>query len=155
MESTPTTPATFLCWSAIFICAQRWKELHGCCFSANAQMFYIRSGSISVNSGHSMIIVEQYCALKRRIFYIICNEAAKPDKDLTLQIAFEIVNDMMGPNWLIPTPLVLNALLQLEVPTFVLHLRTFRRAGAISKWHNRSTRTVLFKISVWRFQISK
>jgi hypothetical protein len=58
-------------------------------------------------------IVERYYKLIRRAYTIITTKIPDISKDIALQIAFKAINNIVGPNSIIPTLLVYNAYLQI------------------------------------------
>jgi len=64
---------------------------------------------VPVKAHNSVRMVERYYGPLRRIYYIIITELPDIGKDIALQMAFKAINDLVGPNGLIPTLLVFRA----------------------------------------------
>ena len=60
-----------------------------------------------------MGIVERYYRLIRRAYSIIIAKIPSISKDMALQMAFKAINDIVGPNRLVPTLLVYSDYLQI------------------------------------------
>jgi hypothetical protein len=59
---------------------------------------------------HNFIgIVERYHGLIRRAYQIIVSEIPELDKDMALQMAFKVINNLAGPDGLVLTLLVFRA----------------------------------------------
>jgi hypothetical protein len=64
---------------------------------------------VPVEAHNSVGIVERYHGLIRRAYTIISIELRDIDKDMALQMAFKAINDLAGPDGLVPTLLVYGA----------------------------------------------
>ena len=64
---------------------------------------------VPIESHHSIRIVERYYAPIRRAYVIITTEIKDLDPDMALQMAFKAINDIAGPDGLVPILLVYSA----------------------------------------------
>ncbi|TAQ87858.1 hypothetical protein B7494_g3834 [Chlorociboria aeruginascens] len=67
-----------------------------------------------IDSDISIGKVERYHTVIRRAYQIISEELPDLDKDMALQMAFKAVNDIAGPNRLVPMLLVFGAYLRMS-----------------------------------------
>ncbi len=85
-----------------------------------------------VEAYNSIRKVEQYYGLLRRVYEILTNELLSTNKDVLLQIAVKAINDLAGPNGIVPTLLVFRAYPRLTKDLLPLPSVT-ERAKAIYK----------------------
>jgi hypothetical protein len=70
------------------------------------------------------------------VYTIITTEIHNIDKDIALQMAFKAVNDLAGPNGLVPTLLVYSAylrMLECKAPTATIAQRALAVRKAIAE----------------------
>ena len=65
---------------------------------------------IPIKAHNSIGIVERYHGPIRRAYSIIITEIDGISKEMALQMAFKAINDSIGPNGIVPTLLVYDAL---------------------------------------------
>lgn len=103
-------------------------------FQAGADMLHILTKSIPVESANTMTIVERDHCLIRPAFNIIPKEALDTEQEVALQMAaVKAVNYSVGLDGLVPTLLVLRAVLRLGLPTNRPTSTTFQRVTALCK----------------------
>jgi hypothetical protein len=66
---------------------------------------------VLVEAHNSISIVERYYSLIRYAYQIIATELSDLDKNMTLQMAFKVINNSAGSDSLVPTLLVFRAYL--------------------------------------------
>jgi hypothetical protein len=79
-------------------------------FAQHANMIGIKVKIVPVEAHNSIGIVKRYHGLIRRAYLIIITEIQGINKDMALQMAFKAINDIAGPDGIIPTLLVYGAL---------------------------------------------
>lgn len=93
------------------------KHFMAVAFHTNADMLYIKTKSIPVESVNSMKIVERYYAQILRSFNIIKKKCPAIENEEDLKTAVKSIKGWVGPDGLTPTLLVFGVLPRLDLPT--------------------------------------
>lgn len=109
------------------------KNFMGRALAGNADMLSIATKSVLVEAANSLWIVERYHSPLRRLFNIIKKKEPDVENDYASQLTVKEINDSIGLDGLVPTPLVLDALPKLELQTDQLTQSTFKSAVALRK----------------------
>jgi len=78
-------------------------------FRQQALTIDIKIKEVLVKAHNSVRKVKRYHALLRRVYQILGIKLPNTPKELILQIAIKAVNDLVGPNGIMPTLLVFGA----------------------------------------------
>jgi hypothetical protein len=87
---------------------------------------------VLVKAHNSVGLVKRYYRPLRRIYKIIASEVPRINRDLALQMAFKALNDLAGPDGLVPTLLVFGAYPRIT-PTDALAALVTQRSEALKK----------------------
>ena len=66
-----------------------------------------------IEAHNSIRVVEQYYILIKHVYSIIVTKVHDIEKDIALQMAFKAINDLVGPDRLVPILLVYRAYLRI------------------------------------------
>lgn len=92
--------------------------------------------NVLVKAHYSMGMVEGYYGPLQRVYFIIIIEISGIEADLTLQMSFKVINNLVGPNRLVPTLLVFSAYLRMtkiDVPSPSITQRALTMRKAIDE----------------------
>lgn len=96
-------------------------------------MLHIRTKSIPIETVNSVSIMERYNSPICRTYNTIRSETLELNKKAALQMSVKALNDLIGPDGLVPAPLLFSALLRLRFPSNSPLLPTYKRALALRK----------------------
>lgn len=128
-----------MCWIDVylsppdFVAHDAGKQFMTRVFQANAELLYIETKAVPVESAISMTFVERYHDPLQRTFHIIKAESSDLHDDYALQLAVESINGSAGRDDVVPTLLVYGALPRLGFPSDVPAPTVIQRASAFRK----------------------
>lgn len=86
-------------------------------FQANAELLHIATKAVPVECLNLITIVEKYYGPLRRAFNIVKEEASDFDEEESFQLAVKSIEDIAGPDDLVPTLLVYDAISRRRLST--------------------------------------
>lgn len=112
-----------LCWIYVYLGTldvvkhDAGKQLVAKGFQTNAELLHIYTKCVPIEERNSMSYVERYHTPIRNSYEIVKNKAPDLDAEAALQISNKSVNDLTGPEGLVPTLLVHGAVPRLGFPS--------------------------------------